>query len=432
MTPQANLTVFAPVTAGREDALRSLLESMNTQPGAANALNGLIPFGALGELHFARLVILDDPTLGDCALYHLPRPNYPVYLALLCDFDGSFDAFVKKLVQVAAEGLRRIFTHCTDFDPALDLERWLKTHHVRPATCYVNWVGRTMLEVREESALTDALRAFMSANPAVANLEPRQLHQSLRNFAAAEQKAGRLTLTAEKATPLGWVIGNFLHLIGVPLALLALAPFLLLYAPIYVLLLRSKERSDPEFAPRPDAEHAARLSALEDYDVTNQFSAFGSIKPGLFRRWTLIFLLWVIDYTARHIYRHGRLARVNTIHFARWVFIDNKNRLFFASNYDGSLDSYMDDFINKVAFGLNVVFSNGIGYPTTNWLALDGAKDEQKFKYYIRRHELPTEVWYNAHPGLTALDLARNRLIRQGLENAAISEMELQQWIQIL
>ena len=138
-------------------------------------------------------------------------------------------------------------------------------------------------------------------------------------------------------------------------------------------------------------------------------------KPGLFRRWTLIFFLWVINYTTRHIFNRGRLARVSTIHFARWVFLDKKKRLFFASNYDGSLDSYMDDFINKVAFGLNLVFSNGIGYPTTNWLILDGAKDEQKFKYYIRRHQLPTEVWYNAHPGLTALDMQRNTLIREGL-----------------
>ena len=43
----------------------------------------------------------------------------------------------------------------------------------------------------------------------------------------------------------------------------------------------------------------------------------------------------------------------------------------------------MDDFINKVGFGLNVVFGNGVGYPTTNWLILDGAKDEQKFKYVL-------------------------------------------------
>ena len=153
-------------------------------------------------------------------------------------------------------------------------------------------------------------------------------------------------------------------------------------------------------APRPDAEHARQLADLEDHDVTNQFSAMGTLKPGLVPPLRpLIFVLWIVSYTTRHIYTHGFLARVGTIHFARWTFLDDKHRLLFASNYDGSLESYMDDFINKVAFGLNVVFTNGVGYPRTRWLILDGAKDEQKFKYFIRRHELPTEVWYNATPG---------------------------------
>ena len=104
----------------------------------------------------------------------------------------------------------------------------------------------------------------------------------------------------------------------------------------------------------------------------------------------------------------------------------------FCSNYDGSLESYMDDFINKVAFGLNVVFSNGIGYPKTNWLFFQGAKDEQKFKYFIRRHELPTEVWYNGHSGLTNFDLFRNARIRSGLEQQSMTNAEAVQWLQLL
>jgi len=432
MTPQANLMVVAPIVSGREDDLRSLLLSMNVSSGVVDPQNSLIPFAAFDELHFARLVILDDPTLGDSSLYHLPRPEYPTYFALLCDFDGDFHAFVKKLVLHSADGLRRIFSHCAGFDPNAALPAWIKAHHVQPATRYVNWIGRTMRQVREEVALQQSLRTRRASDPSLANVSPQQLQWALRSFVAAEQQRGQLTLTPAEATPTGWQIRNLIHLIGVPLALLVFVPFLLLYSPIYILQLRGKERSDPEFAPRPDPAHVEMLAAIEDHDVANQFSAFGSIKPGLFRHWTLIFLLWVIDYTTRHIFNRGRLARVSTIHFARWVFVDNKQRLFFASNYDGSLDSYMDDFINKVAFGLNVVFSNGIGYPATNWLVLDGAKDEQKFKYYIRRHELVTEVWFNAHPGLTALDLARNTLIRQGLENVSMTETELQQWVQLL
>jgi hypothetical protein len=106
--------------------------------------------------------------------------------------------------------------------------------------------------------------------------------------------------------------------------------------------------------------------------------------------------------------------------------------LLFASNYDGSLDSYMDDFINKVAYGLNLVFSNGIGYPRTNFLLGRGAQDELTFKYYLRRHQVPTQVWYKAYPGLTAADLARNTQIREGLERREMTDAEARRWLALI
>jgi hypothetical protein len=102
------------------------------------------------------------------------------------------------------------------------------------------------------------------------------------------------------------------------------------------------------------------------------------------------------------------------------------------SNYDGSLESYMDDFINKVGFGLNVAFSAGVGYPRTNWFVLDGCGDERKFKEYLRRHQLPTQVWYKAQPGLTAVDLERNGRIRDGLEAASLSDASAREWVGLL
>ena len=157
-----------------------------------------------------------------------------------------------------------------------------------------------------------------------------------------------------------------------------------------------------------------------------------SVKPGRFRLWTLVALFRVLDYSTRHIYTRGRLARVGTIHFARWVFLDDKRRLLFASNYDGSVDSYMDDFINKVAFGVNMVFSNGIGYPRTSFLLFGGASYEMDYKRYLRRHQLPTQVWYNAYPGLATSDLAANTQIREGLERPAMTEAEAREWLALI
>jgi hypothetical protein len=91
----------------------------------------------------------------------------------------------------------------------------------------------------------------------------------------------------------------------------------------------------------------------------------------------------------------------------------------------------MGDFINKVAWGLNVVFSNGLGYPRTNWLIKQGAKEELTFKDYLRRHQLPTQVWYNATPDLTACDMERNARIRAGLEKPWLSDADLKQWVSL-
>jgi hypothetical protein len=290
-----------------------------------------------------------------------------------------------------------------------------------------------MRSVREEAALYDALQGYIAAHDSLYHRPATEVFTELKSFVAREKNEGRLTLTPEESTPFFWSLRNLLHLIGVPLLLLLLTPLLLIYAPFFAFQLRRRETTDPEIAPRIDLHHANTLAHIEDRDVTNQFSAFGSIKPGLFRRWTLVFVLWVINYTARHIFNRGRLARVSTIHFARWVFLDkDRKRLFFASNYDGSLEAYMDDFINKVGFGLNAAFSNGIGYPATKWLIGEGAKDEQKFKYYIRRHQVPTEVWYNPHPGLTAFALQRNERIRAGLEKTSMTQAEASAWVELL
>jgi hypothetical protein len=92
----------------------------------------------------------------------------------------------------------------------------------------------------------------------------------------------------------------------------------------------------------------------------------------------------------------------------------------------------MGDFINKVAWGLDIVFSNGLGYPRTDWLIVGGAKDELTFKDYLRRHQLPTQVWYNAALGVTACDMERNSRIRQGLEKPAMMDSELEEWARLI
>jgi hypothetical protein len=427
MTPQSPFMIAARLRPDREADLRSLLGGMNRAPGQVDPENGLVPFARYDRLHMARFVILRDETLADFAAYGISFSDAPVWLVFLGDCDGTAEAMLVEFVATAAPGLRRIFAHCTN-PPGEDLLGWMRHHSVPPAAAYVNWHGRTVRQIREEAALHDFLRNCLERDPALAAAPLVSVHAQL------VIQAGRSgpKLFPPAPTPPGWHAGRLLWLVETVLILLLTAPFLLLLSPILIWQLRRREESDPVIAPRPDAAHVAELSRLEDHDVTNPFSAFGGVKPGQFRLWTLLLVFRALELSNRYIYTRGRLARVGTIHFARWVFLDGRRRLLFASNYDGSLDSYMDDFINKVAFGLNLVFSNGIGWPRTRFLLAGGAQREQEFKNYLRRHQIPTQVWYKAYPGLTASNLATNTEIREGLQRRRMTEAEARRWLGLI
>ncbi len=433
MTPQSNFMILSPVSPQREPELRRLLTSMNDAPGRLNADNALIPFRRFDTLHFARFVILDDKTLDDTRVYGEPPRTYPLYLAFLGDVDGDVPAFFEELARLAGDGLRSIFSCCTGFTDDSDLVGWMTRQSAPAIAAYVNWPGRTVRRIREEAALRTALEAYIESSAvALKNMSPREIRATLQTFIRKRISEGQLTLSGENPTTVGRQIGNFLHLIGAPLLLLLTSPLLIVVAPIVLITLRRLEKTDAELCWRVDQTHSDGLALLEDHDITNQFTAMGSLKPGVVRLWTLIGVLGTVNYAARHVVRRGRLGRIRTIHFARWVFLDGRKRMVFFSNYDGTVESYMDDFINKAGFGLNAVFSNGIGYPRTNWLVRDGCQDEQKYKDFLRRHTLPTQAWYKAYPGLTAVDLERNGRIRQGLESPSMSEQETREWLALL
>jgi hypothetical protein len=433
MTPQSSFMILAPIAPGRVGTLHQLLASMNAAPARVNPTNPLIPFGQFDTLHVARLVILDDKTLDDVRVYGVPTRTYPLYLAFLGDVDGEADSFLEELARRAATGLLAIFACCEGFTADTDLVAWMRRHTTPAIASYVNWRGRTVRSIREEAGLARALEEYVQHQaPALTGLPPGRIVSTLRQFVQAEQSAGRLPLSEESATPIGWGVRNALHLIGVPLLAVLALPLLIVIAPIFLLWLRHLEKTDAELCSRVDQAHSDGLARWEDHDVSNQFTAMGSLKPGLVRLWTLIGVLTTVDYAARHIVRPGRLGRIRTIHFARWVFLDGRERMVFFSNYDGTVESYMDDFINKTGFGLNAVFSNGIGYPRTNWLVRDGCADEQKYKNFLRRHTLPTQVWYKAYPGLTAVDLERNRRIREGLGSPSMGDQAARDWVALL
>lgn len=446
MTPQSNFTIIAPIPTGQVDGLRKLLWTMNMPGlrGFANPSNALVPFGEFEALHFARFVILKDETLGDLEEFYGPKEAFrdaPIYLAFIGDCDGPPEALLAEFASRAGAGLRRIFSFCEGFDSEGDLLQWMRSHSVKPAVTYVNTIGRTVRQIREEAELHRALSKYLAALPVD---DPAQ--QIRNDLVRLARENGLWPSPAPVATD--WLIWRWVAIVAgalvilLPFLTLSLGAALFTYGILLALLgaalavflyqLRRHEKSDPDLrkAPRPPSnQHLRALGELQDHDVTNQYTAFGQVRPGPFARRVAAGALWLINFATPILYPRANLARIRTIHCARWVFLDGKRRLLFASNYDGSYESYMDDFVNKVAFGLNLAFSQGLNWPRTCLLLWGGAEHEQEFKNYQRRHTLPTEVWYKAYPGLALNDIARNTRIRQGLERTAMTDTEIRQWL---
>jgi hypothetical protein len=280
MTPQSNLMVVAPIAEELEAELRQMLSGMNMEPGVANPENSLLPFGKLETLHFARFVILEDNTREDLRAYGDPPASAIKSLALLCDFDGPADAFRRELVVCAEPGLRRLFSCCRPA-PATDFSGWLKKHETRPRPPTSTGLAAPF----SRSARTRFIvLARQIRNTAHQPSNPRQLWERVAQLRSAAAGIGQLS--PPQPTPVAWKIKNLLHH-GIPLLLILFLPLILLYLPIFLIQLRIHETTDPVIAPRPTMDHARALSTLEDRIITNQFSAYGNIKPGLFRRWTI-------------------------------------------------------------------------------------------------------------------------------------------------
>lgn len=141
----------------------------------------------------------------------------------------------------------------------------------------------------------------------------------------------------------------------------------------------------------------------EDMGRQNRLTVVVPIK----QHWSYIhhILLWVtLLLTAKNPRngQMGRISNVTTVHFARWAFIDKNRNLLFEANFDGSFESYIDDFVDRISLDLNCLFGHCMGFPR------NGTKDLEAFKSYIRRNQIRGQLSYQAYPGLSIANILTN------------------------
>jgi len=97
--------------------------------------------------------------------------------------------------------------------------------------------------------------------------------------------------------------------------------------------------------------------------------------------------------TQIHTTPDSPLRQVNTIHFARWVIINEGKQLLFTTNFDGGWEQYLKDFAEKTPGGVDAIWSNCVGYP--------GVKNLPALIKYVRQYEVNATLFYAAYPDTT-------------------------------
>ena len=420
-TRQLPVTIVARVRPRQLAPLRRLLERM----GEDAAGNDKLPLERLRTAHYARLVLLE-------ATRDLNGKPIPAQLVYVSDIDEPLSEHLDDLLELAP-GLDRVFGCCEGYPVRREVTRearvrWLERHMIDTQAFYVNTVGRTVPQIRREALLHSEIEQFLDRTEWHGR-DPVEVRAAIQDYVDSRPELAWARTPEPGPGPLE--VARDIVAVAIPIAgVLAAAPVLVPLLPVYAVLLRWHELHDMVETERPTAAHERLLGELEDRGPTNQFSSVGFVKPGLLRRVTINVALRGLDLASRHVFNHGALVGIKTIHFAHWTLLDS-GRAIFASNYDGTLKSYNDDFIDKVWWGTNLVFTNVVGWPRTFLLIWGGLQDEQAFKHFMRRHQIPTQVWYAAYPDLTAVNIDNNAKIRAGLQGSMNSE-EAEQWLRLI
>ncbi|MEM6474715.1 MAG: cytochrome P450 [Pseudomonadota bacterium] len=195
---------------------------------------------------------------------------------------------------------------------------------------------------------------------------------------------------------------------------------------------RTIEKRDKPFEKRASLDAMREILQSEDLPgyAQNQVFATANLKPGLSRRLFHTFGLWGNKMSIKYRFRPGLINGMGSIHYARWYKIPGSRRAVFYSNFDGSWESYLEDFITRVSWGQSSTWSNWEGFPETRFLFFKGAQDSDQFKNYARSVMRVSPFWYSRFPELTSEQIRRNGQIHSGAGLAKTST-EADEWLRL-
>jgi len=413
---QSAFTVVAPVVGDEaaRDALKRHLERIDPVLNEHPELS----FEEFPELHYCSFVLAEN--------------GGAPFLAFEGNIDGDVEPFLRGLADRKdwSALFEDIYRHCEAYQDGR-LAEYLLAHDVGPGTWYVAFGGRSAAEIQKEGALREKIAAFLDAG-ALAGRTPVEVR------AAIQGEVRRLGLEdwVRDAPELPFLLRydrRWFGPVGLALAVGLLPVTLLLLGAGGLLLLRVRqlEQRDEEDPIRWEKARIDDSEDREDRTLQNHMCSVTRVKKGPLRWFLVNAALTVVGLAHRLYFNRGDLGGIPTIHFARWVVLPKSRQLVFFSNFDGSWERYLGDFIEQASIGLNAIWTNTEGYPRTKNLVEGGAEDEERFKSFARNSMQRTRVWYSAYRHITIGNIAGNAKLREGLF-AELSADELDAWLRLL
>lgn len=425
MTVQDGMTLLFDT---REDKMQDLIQLLNRLSDNIEE-NELIPYSKMNKIHFSRWVIMDPATDND-------GNSLPGHLLFESDYDGKEEDHINEMLDYGLEGFIKIFRTCKGFPEKENVTRnevyaFIKAHDAPKTGLFIGAWGRSVEQIRQERNLYNAIEDYLDENrEALKTKSPVEIRNQVKEFVWSKTEFEWSKVPPGKRS-FKQALQYYGYLVYLILCAIILLPVLLIMIITSLIMLRRKELKEPPPDHHLDKAKVSVLQKHEKFNLQNQFSAVGNIKSGTFRLRFLKKVLWMINRVSRYVFNKGKLATIPTIHFARWVFLDNQKRLIFISNYDGTSDQYLADFVNKQPVPMSAIFSHIVDFPRTKWLVLEGANDMKGFIVWARKKQIPSQVWYSAYKDLTLKNILVNTKIRLGLYGS-MNDKKAQQWLHLL
>ena len=437
-----SFTALVPVDADWMEAIRQRI--VEEVPGIADGV------AKVEGLHSFRVLLVPDPEEG----------AEGAQLLLNAVHDEPVADFLWDLETAVGPALVRLYEPLSgSLKDGQSIRSWLADHRQREATVHIGLVGRTVEDIRQERRLREVLQGLVDEGRAAGWTEStpaESIRVSLRDrvlalddpsLPAGPRPGLSLVAKLSKAVSMLGALANptsgllapdvlkwvgqkpamtkwSLRVLLVPWGLYTLVP-----TSLWLLAVRLLELTEPDDAtPEPDPQALLELMENENERLMNELTMCLPVRGSWIRRWMLHRVLVGAQQGSNHLWDQGLLEGIGTIHFARFLHTNGRSRMMFLSDYDGSWDRYLTDFLTLGDRAVVPIWGSCRGCPKTRWMFGTTAGFARRFLALTRRYQAPAPLWYSAVPDLSVSNMLNNARIREGLFVASMDEARAREW----